>query len=458
MTDTPAASSGAGALSALDLRDRLGAGALDCETLVSTCLDTIAATETEPDKAIGAWAWLDGESALERARELDVLRRRGRGVGPLHGLPIGLKDIIDTKGIPTANGCQLDEGRVPTSDAAIVSRLSAAGAVVLGKTVTTELAFMQPSHTRNPAAPGCTPGGSSSGSAAAVAAGHVPMAIGTQTAGSVIRPAAFCGVVGYKPSFGAIPRTGILAQAPSLDTVGAFATRVEDVALLADALFGFDGGDSATSPSPPPRLLKVSLEDPPAPPVLALVKTPFAARADADMLEALDELGSFLGDNCFATELPDAFEQSLPAQRCIQLAELSKHFARYARDATASSAVSDTLLEAIEEGGSISAADYLRARDWPTVLEAGLEALFERCDAIMCPAAPGAAPEGLDSTGDPAFNGLWTLCGVPCITLPLLQSADGRPMGVQLVGRRGDDARLLRTARWLVAQLENEEQ
>jgi len=187
-------------VSAFGLRSRLANGEIDCETVVTTCLETIAATETDPEQAIRAWAWLDGEHALEQARELDAMRRRGRAIGPLHGLPVGLKDVIDTKGIPTANGCQLDEGRVPTVDAAIVSRLKAAGAVVLGKTVTTELAFMNPSHTRNPAAVGCTPGGSSSGSAAAVAAGHVPMAIGTQTAGSVIRPAAFCGVVGYNCS------------------------------------------------------------------------------------------------------------------------------------------------------------------------------------------------------------------------------------------------------------------
>ena len=445
-------------VSAFGLRSRLANGEIDCETVVTTCLETIAATETDPEQAIRAWAWLDGEHALEQARELDAMRRRGRAIGPLHGLPVGLKDVIDTKGIPTANGCQLDEGRVPTVDAAIVSRLKAAGAVVLGKTVTTELAFMNPSQTRNPAAVGCTPGGSSSGSAVAVAAGHVPMAIGTQTAGSVIRPAAFCGVVGYKPSFGAIARTGVLTQAPSLDTIGVFATRVEDVALLADALFGFDAGDRATCPSPAPRLLEMATEHPLATPTLAMVKTPFADRADADMLAALEELGHRLAEHCFATELPDAFAQSASAQRCIQIVELSKHYARYTRDDTTGGALSGTLLGAIAEGSSIHAVDYLHALDWTTVLETELDALFERCDAILCPAAPGAAPKGMDTTGDPVFNGLWTLCGVPCITLPLLQSADGHPMGVQLVGRRGDDARLLRTARWLVAKLENEEQ
>lgn len=440
----------------LELHRRLAEGAVDCETLVNTSLEAVAATESDPEQAIGAWAWLDGERAVERARELDSMRRLGRGVGPLHGMPVGIKDIIDTRGIPTANGCALDEGRVPREDAEIVSRLNAAGAVVLGKTVTTELAFMQPSTTRNPAAPGCTPGGSSSGSAAAVAAGHVPFAVGTQTNGSVIRPAAYCGVVGYKPSFGAIPRTGILTQSQSLDTVGVFASCVEGAAMLAEVLFGHDAQDPDTQPTAAPRLLKVALTDPPATPVLAHVKTPFAERADAEMLSSLDELGQFLGESCFAAELHEAFAQGFPAQRCIQLAELAKNYARYTRQDAGSSALSEVLREAIAEGNAITAADYLRARDWPRVLEAGLDALFERCDAIVCPAAPGAAPAGLDSTGDPVFNGLWTLCGVPCITLPLLESENGHPMGVQLIGRRGEDARLLRTARWLSQQLANE--
>ena len=455
-TDAPPA---APASSALELRDRLAGGSLDCEALVGSCLEGIAATEGEgadPEGRVGAWAWLDGERALERARGLDALRRRGRGVGPLHGLPVGVKDIVDTKGVPTANGTALDAGRVPREDAAIVSRLEAAGAVVLGKTVTTELAFMHPSAVANPAAPGHTPGGSSSGSAAAVAAGHVPFAVGTQTGGSVIRPAAFCGVVGFKPSFGAIPRTGILAQSPSLDTVGVFASCVEDAALLAEAMYGHDAGDPATVPAPAPRLLEVALSEPPAEPAFALVRTPFAERADPEMLGALDELARFLDERCFETELPEAFGQAAPAQRCIQLAELAKHYARYARRDPDGAILSSEVREAMLEGGTIAAVDYLRARDWSAVLNAGLEALFDRCDAILCPAAAGPAPVGLESTGDPIFNGLWTLCGVPCVTLPLLESADGRPMGVQLVGRRGEDARLLRTARWLAHLLERD--
>ena len=442
------------ASSAVQLRDRLASGAVSCEALVGSCLETVAATETGTGTALGAWAWLDAEHALGRARELDALRRRGRGVGPLHGLPVGLKDVIDTKGIPTANGCALDAGRVPGEDAALVARLRAAGALILGKTETTELAFMHPARTRNPAAPGRTPGGSSSGSAAAVAAGAVPLALGTQTGGSVIRPASYCGVVGFKPSFGSIGRTGVLAQSPSLDTVGTFSSCVEDAALLCDALFGHDPGDPATRPSPAPRLLDVALSDPPARPVLAFAELPFAERADADVRGALGELAAFLTESAFAAPLPDAFAQGPAAQRTVQLAELAKHYARYAR--RGADALSAEARAAIDEGRTITAVDYLAARDWAGVLNAGLDALFDRCDALVVPAATGAAPAGFDTTGDPIFNGLWTLCGVPCVTLPLLESADGHPMGVQLVGRRGDDARLLRTARWLANLLEQE--
>jgi len=170
----------------------------------------------------------------------------------------------------------------------------------------------------------------------------------------------------------------------------------------------------------------MATEHPLATPILAMVKTPFADRADADMLAALEELGHRLAEHCFATELPDAFAQSASAQRCIQIVELSKHYARYTRDDTTGGALSGTLLGAIAEGSSIHAVDYLHALDWATVLETELDALFERCDAILCPAAPGAAPKGMDTTGDPVFNGLWTLCGVPCITLPLLQSQNER--------------------------------
>lgn len=248
----------AGALPAVALRERLEQGSLRAVDVAEAVAARIASDE--PDT--GAWAWHDPRHLAAQAAAIDTHRGRGRPTGALHGLPVGLKDIIDTARVPTENGTPIDAGRVPGQDAWIVARLKAAGALIAGKTVTTELAFMAPAATRNPAAPGRTPGGSSSGSAAAVAAGHVPLAVGSQTGGSVIRPAAFCGVVGYKPSFGTIPRTGVLAQSPSLDTIGVFARSVEDAAMLAEVLFGHDPGDRATEPAPAPRLLATARETP----------------------------------------------------------------------------------------------------------------------------------------------------------------------------------------------------
>lgn len=432
-------------LDAVALRDRLAAGALRAAELTDACLARIGHREPE----IGAWAWLDADYARRQARALDDHRSRGRPIGPLHGLPVGLKDIIDTAGIATANGTAIDAGRVPHEDAFVVRRLRQAGAIIMGKTVTTELAFRHPGRTRNPHDPAHTPGGSSSGSAAAVADRQVPLAIGTQTVGSVIRPAAFCGIVGFKPSFGAIPRSGILAQAPSLDTVGVFAASVGGAALLADGLFGHDAADPATRLSPPPGLTALAGGTPPLRPILAFVRQPAWDSADADTRDGFAELREALGDACEEVELPAPFADAGRLCELVQLAELAKSYHRYAGQG-AGDQLSPELRAAIDQGRRILAHDYLAARDWPAVLNAGLEAVFGRYDAIVTPAAPGPAPAGLDSTGNPAFNGLWTFCGVPAVTLPLLQSAAGLPIGVQLVGRHGDDGRLLRTARWLV--------
>ena len=439
---------GLAGLGALDLRDRIAKGVVNSVDAVEACLARIEALEPE----IQAWAWLDGANALEQARALDARRLSGRPTGPLHGLPVGIKDIIDTARVPTANGTPVDEGRVPTRDAAVVTRLRAAGAVIMGKTVSTELAYMHPGKTRNPHDPARTPGGSSSGSAAAVAAGMVPLAVGTQTGGSVIRPAAFCGVVGFKPTFGAIGRTGVLTQSPSLDTVGVFARDPADAALIADALFGHDPDDAATAPAPSARLLETALSPPPVTPTLAFVRPPGWDEAEAETRDALGELVALLGERCFEADLPTAFDEAAEIRRRINFAEMAKNY--YGHERRGRDAMSAVLREAMDEGKTVLARDYLAALDWPVVYNAGLESILERCDAIICPAAPGPAPTGLESTGDAIFNGLWTLCGTPAVTLPLLESGDGMPMGVQLVGRRGDDARLLRTARWLMERVD----
>ena len=435
------------AASAVDLRDRLASGALRAEELVETCIARIEAREPE----IGAWAWFDADHARDQARRLDEHRRGGRPIGSLHGLPVGLKDIVDTTRIPTENGCALDAGRMPQRDAFVVDRLKAAGALILGKTVTAELAYLRPGQTRNPRNPAHTPGGSSSGSAAAVADGMAPLAVGTQTGGSVVRPAAYCGVVGFKPTFGAIPRSGILRQSQTLDTVGVFAIDPEGVALIADALFGHDAGDKATAPAPAPQLLSAARSEPPLAPVLALVHPPGWNDADEELKAAFGELQEALGEQVFEVELPKIFSEAESQRRIINFAEMAKNYYRYWRDGA--DQLGEETREAIEKGNAVAARDYVAALDWPDLLNAALEEIFERCDAIVCPSALGAAPEGLDSTGSLIFNGLWTLCGTPAINLPLLTSSKGLPMGVQLVGPRHGDGRLFRTARWLFERM-----
>jgi Asp-tRNA(Asn)/Glu-tRNA(Gln) amidotransferase A subunit family amidase len=425
------------------LRDRLASGALDALTLVESYIARIEARE--PD--VGAWVWFDPEFVRAQARTLDAYRRSGRPLGRLHGLPVALKDVIDTAKIPTENGCARDAGRVPLRDAFIVERLKKEGAIIMGKTVTTELAFMHPGKTANPHNLDHTPGGSSQGSAAAVADGMVPLAIGTQTGGSIIRPASFCGVTGYKPTFGAIPRRGILAQSPTLDTVGVFASDPAGAALLAEVLFGHDPDDSATALMPTPALHAAALSDPPIAPVFGFVKPPGWDKADQQMRDAFDELVAALGDQAFELPLPSIFDTAAEQRKKINFAEMAYHYYPYARDM--GDTLSQITRDAIAEGNAVPTRDYLSACDMPKLLNAALDEMLTRCDAILCPSATGPAPKGLESTGDPIFNGLWTFCGTPCVSLPLFTSQEGLPMGVQLVAARDNDARLMRTAQWL---------
>ena len=426
------------------LRDRLASGALDASALVESYIKRIEAREAE----VGAWAWFDADFVRAQAKTLDAQRRAGLPLGRLHGLPVGLKDVIDTLRIPTENGCAGDAGRVPLRDAFIVERLKKEGAIIMGKTVTTELAFMHPGKTANPHNLAHTPGGSSQGSAAAVADGMVPLAIGTQTGGSVIRPASFCGVTGYKPTFGAIPRRGVLTQSPTLDTIGVFASDPAGAALLAEVLFGHDIDDPATTLAPTPALHAAAVSKPPLPPVFGFVRPPgWDEHADPQLKEAFNELIAALGDQAFELPLPSVFQSAAEQRKLINFAEMAYHYYPYARDM--GDQLGQVTRDAISEGNAVLARDYQSACDMPKVLNAALDELLTRCDALICPSATGPAPRGLESTGDPIFNGLWTFCGTPCISLPLLTSVEGLPMGVQLVGERGNDARLMRSAQWL---------
>ena len=393
----------------------IGRGEISSVELVEACLARVS----ERDDEVQAWAHLDPEYALEQARERDSARQSGQAPGPLHGVPVGVKDIFDTRDAPTENGTVLDAGRRPVEDCRVVGLLKEAGAVIMGKTVTTELAVYAPGKTRNPHNPEHSPGGSSSGSAAAVAAGMVPLAVGTQTNGSVIRPAAYCGVVGLKPSRGMISRRGVLAQSRYLDTIGVMARSVGDAALIADVLAVYDDGDPHMAPHSRPRLAETAAEDPPLTPTIAFVKSPVWDDAEKEAQEALDEIAKFLGDACDDVSLPEPFEGAVEWHRTIMHADLAKSFAGYYE--RGKEELSGTLRGMIEDGQQILAVDYNRAVDWRQVLNSGLDEVFERYDAIITPATTGEAPAGLDSTGSPVFCTLWTYCGVPAVTLPLLE-------------------------------------
>src|SRR5262247_766400 len=416
--------------------------------LVEACLARIR----EVDDQVQAWAFLDPDYALAQARAADAWRLEGRPTGALHGIPVGVKDIFDTADMPTENGSVLHTGRTPARDATVVAMLRAAGAVILGKTVTTEFAYFSPGKTRHPHNPEHTPGGSSSGSAAAVAAEMVPLALGSQTNGSTIRPAAYCGVIGFKPTHGLIPRHGILALSRTLDHVGLFARSIDDIALLAAQLAGYDERDPDTRPRALVPFVEVTAEEPPLPPMFAFVKTPYWERTDEDTKEGFAELMGQLGEQVEEVELLPSAIDAWELHRTIMAAEMAANLERQwdkGRDR-----LSERLRAQLERGRNVRAVDYQRALSRIAPIHASFVELFEqRYDAILTPAATGAAPKGLSSTGDPVFCTLWTLCGMPAISLPFLQSANELPLGVQLVGPRDGDARLLRTARWLAARV-----
>ncbi|MGE0153075.1 MAG: amidase [Reyranellaceae bacterium] len=431
------------AQAALEIRE----GRLSAVELAQACLERIAAVEDE----VQAWAFLDPRHALAQAERADDWRRHGKPLAPLHGVPVGIKDIFDTSDMPTEFGSPIHAGRAPRRDAACVARLRAAGAVILGKTVTTEFAYFHPGKTRNPHDPARTPGGSSSGSAAAVAAAMVPGAIGSQTNGSVIRPAAFCGVVGYKPTHGLIPRSGALLLSRALDHVGVFARTIEDAALLAQCMAGHDEADADTRPIAAPPLVEIARQEPPLPPRFAFVRTAVWDQAEADTRDAFAALVERLGEAVQEIDLAASTAPIHELHAIVMQVEMAENLRPELTRARAQ--LSAPLLELLDQGTARLAVEYRRALDLTAPLAEQMESVFDEFDAILTPAAPGEAPLGLHATGGPAFCTIWSYLGLPALTLPLLQGSNGLPIGVQLVGKRGNDARLLRTARWLVHHL-----
>jgi len=410
-------------LSALKLVQEIETGALTPRAVVELCAHAIARREGE----IGAFVALDIEAARRRA---DACATR-----PLHGLPVGVKDIYDTADLPTEYGSAIYAGHRPKVDAAMVALIRRTGGVVIGKTVTTEFASLEPGRTRNPHNLAHTPGGSSSGSAAAVAADMVPIALGSQTGGSVIRPAAYCGVTGFKPSFRLLPTVGMKCFSWSLDTVGLFAADVADAAFAAAAISGRD--------------LRVDGAEPAAPRI-ALVRTQSWPEASADMQSAVERAGraaQAAGAKVNEIDLPPILEAATKAHGTIQDHEayraLADEIDRH-RDR-----LGPILRAQLDQAAALTPAAYDEARRLARQARQAFVDLMEGADVILTPSAPGAAPHGLGSTGKPTFNRLWTLLGAPCVNVPGLSDSAGLPLGVQIVGRFARDRLTLEAAAFL---------
>jgi aspartyl-tRNA(Asn)/glutamyl-tRNA(Gln) amidotransferase subunit A len=415
-------------------------GALSPVELTRSVLDRIAAAEPR----VLAWARTLPEQALAEADRLDWLLRQGTYLGPLHGIPLGIKDIYYTAGVETAAGSRVLAGFVPRFDATAVRRLLEAGAILLGKTVTTEFAYVDPAATRNPWNPGHTPGGSSSGSAAAVAAGMCLGAFGTQTAGSIIRPAAFCGVVGLKPTYGRVSRHGILPFAWSLDHPGPIGRTVRDVALLLGAVAGPDPQDPSAAAEPVPPYVE-GLEAAPRGLTAGIPDRYFPERSDSavatsfqEAVRALEKIGMRIRE----VKLPDCFEASVQAGRVIMYAEGAAFHRDWFR--TRGEEYGPKLAGLIEAGLLIPAASYLRAQQVRSLAIAAMRHLLSQVDVLITPAAPGPAPEGLGSTGDPVFNAPSSTLGLPALGLPMGFAPSGLPLGLQIMGRPFDESTVLR--------------
>ena len=419
-------------LGAVEAARRLANRELSAERYLQAFLDRIDAREPE----VRAFAYLGREQALAAARALD----RGPVRGPLHGLPIGVKDIFDTHDMPTQGGSKVYEGNHGSIDAACIAMSRHQGAVVIGKTVTTELATFPANETRNPRNLAHTPGGSSSGSAAGIADGFFPLATGTQTLGSTVRPAAYCGVIGYKPTFNLIPRKGVWADADSLDHVGVFASTVPDAAWFVAGMMSYPQLNVPASVSAPR---------------IGLCRSPQWDRATPEMQAALEDAGrrlSAAGAVVRDFTLPDPFNGMLAAQMAVGTWEIGRTLAdEYLRHGDK---LRELLRQRCGEAWDVKPEDYLAAQKLARECRAMFPQALGEFDVLLTPAATGEAPKGLDWTGDPCFNQMWTLLYGPCVSLPAALGPNGLPLGLQVVGRMDDDARTLAAAHWVHQRLD----
>ena len=399
------------------------------------------------EKDVKAWAHFDKKVLLEKATEADDHRRSGKPVGLLHGVPIAVKDIIGTVDMPTECGTVIRKGKSYSQNAEIIDLLHASGAIVMGKTATSELAYLGPPATTNPHDKNRTPGGSSSGSAASVASFMAPASIGSQTGGSVIRPASYCGVVGYKPSYGLISRNGVLRTSYSLDQIGMFGRKVEDVAMLAKVLIKKDKYDAATIHYSTENILSETKKGPIFEPKFIFYKTDHWKIIDKKSRESFEYFIKSFKKNIEIFDTPSYFKDIHKYHQIIHETDLANNFSVYFKKFKKK--LSKYMQDAISNGNKYTAKEYAEAIDFMKRSYESYEEVFEDYHGVLSPSSPGVAPKGLKSTGTAEFNKVWSYLGTPCISLPLLEGENNLPLGVQLIGNKYDDHRFLGVANWL---------
>ena len=426
-----------------DLVEQLRKGQISSVEVCTQYIDRINNLE----KDVNAWAHFNKKELLEKAEEADMDRKSGKPLGPLHGLPIAVKDIIGTLDMPTECGTVIRKKMTGSQDSEVVNLLKIAGAIIMGKTETTELAYFHPGKTKNPHDYSRTPGGSSSGSAAVVAAHMAPLSLGSQTNGSIIRPASYCGVVGYKPSYGLISRSGVLKQSNKLDHIGIFGKTVEDVALLAKSLIKKDLYDSATIHYSADEMLKVCKKGPLFEPKFIFYKTKNWKNVDKESQKSFEFLIKTFKKNIEVFDTPSYFDDIPKYHKIIHETDMADNFEVYYKKSKKK--LSKEMINAIERGMKYSAKDYVEAVNFMKRSYESFKEVFEDYHGVISPSTTGVAPKGLKSTGSPEFCTTWTYMGLPSISLPLLTGANNLPLGVQLVGNKLDDLRFLGVANWL---------
>ena len=430
-------------LSANELAAQLREGEISSVEVCSQYIERIGKFE----KDVKAWSHFNKKLLLEKAAEADEHRISGKPLGLLHGLPVAIKDIIGTLDMPTECGTTIRKKMTASQDSEVVNLLKVAGAIIMGKTETTELAYFHPGKTTNPHDYKRTPGGSSSGSAAAVAAHMAPLSIGSQTNGSTIRPASYCGVVGYKPSYGLISRYGILKQSDKLDQVGLFGKSVEDVALLARVLIKKDLFDPATIHYSAEDMMDVCRKGPLFDPKFIFYKTKNWKNIDKESQKSFEIFIKTFKKNIEVFDTPSYFDDIPKYHKIIHETDMANNFQLYYKKYKKK--LSKEMVSAIERGLKNSATEYAEAIDFMKRSYDSYKEVFEDYHGVLTPASSGVAPKGLGNTGSPEFSTVWTYLGLPSISLPLLTGKNDLPLGIQLIGDKHDDLRFLGVASWI---------